>query len=379
MSNENETQALEKIEPGAAMAIYQSLNDIQAVAKIAAQSRLFGTDDVNKTTILMLRAHADGVNPIYAPTRYHVIKDKISMSAEAMLAVFQETGGKVVWEQHDATRCAGVFSHPKGNTVPASFSVEDAKIAGYLGKDNWKNSLESMLHARAVSHGVRWSYPQATQGLYTPEEINDTEPDKPAPATKVSGDGIEQPADNRPQAERLADSLAGTPEKAPDIEDGEFTDLDPKGKDATDDKHAARMAMIAEIKGINKALGGNGELMKLLTPRGFTGTKEMSNEALAEVLAELKQVASKPKDAAEPDLFSPEEQQRQAEVGSALERDELRKKFFAVVNERLGKGINHHDIIGTEASLNTMPIAEIEICIAAVEKGEFDQLKKGNA
>jgi hypothetical protein len=370
--SENESQALEKVEPGTAMAIYKSLSDIQAVAKIAAQSRLFGTDDVNKTTILMLRAHADGVNPIYAPTRYHVIKDKISMSAEAMLAVFQDTGGKVEWEQHDSKRCAGVFSHPKGSTVAAEFSLDDAKLAGLLGKDNWKNTPAAMLHARAVSRGVRWCFPQATQGLYTPEEISDETPDKPAPQVTVTGDGIEQAKDTRPQADRLADAIGETPtveqpKPADPVEDADFTDL------PTPDK---AIELREQIKAVCKATGSTDGLKTLLAQRKAKKLSDLNAGELAEVLAELvTQTETPPKPAPEPDFFSPEEQQRQAEEGNALERKMARNKFFAVVNEKLGKIKNHHDIIGTEASLNTMTLEDMERITGMIDAGEFDHLR----
>jgi hypothetical protein len=192
-----------------------SFEDVKNMAVTAAQSRLFGTTDVNQMTALMLIAQAEGLHPMIAARRYHVIQGRPTMKAEAMLAEFQRTGGKVEWDEHSAKRCAATFSHPTGSTVDVEWTVEKAKSAGLVGKDNWKNYPENMLHARVVSDGVRWCYPQAVQGLYTPEEIDDmnTPPVKVTIETENGTEEITTP-DNRPKAEKVADMVLQNPEPA---------------------------------------------------------------------------------------------------------------------------------------------------------------------
>jgi hypothetical protein len=379
MSEKNEeiqSQALAKVEGAAstAMAIYKSLSDIREVAKIAAQSRLFGTDDVSKTTILMLRAHADGVNPIYAPTRYHIIKDKVSMAAEAMLAEFQNSGGKIEWEEHSAERCAGTFSHPRGNTVTASFSLDDAKKAGLLGKDNWKGHTEDMLHARAVSRGVRWSYPQATQGLYTPEEIEDMQHVAPA-VTATPTDPTDAQIDTRPKADRLADKLGGTATVPGTPEVLNATDIeheDVPAPAAAETIDTERDSHLSAIKTLRDAIGPE-EYRKCIKAFGTGKTSDLDNDKLEELLTALEKREQEIKH--EKFVAGAGAPPAQSKSGESLEHADMRKRFFAVAKERFGKGFNHHEIIGESCSLSEMSTEDIERAILMIEAGEFDHLK----
>lgn len=353
----SDEKAVMKVDPGTAMAMYKGLSDIQAVAKIAAQSALCGTNDVNKTTVLFLRALADGVNPIYASTRYHIIKDKITLSAEAMLAEYIASGGTVEWKEHTATACEAVFSHPKGSTLPVRWTIEQAKAAGLIKPDgNWIKHPEDMLHARCVSRGVRWTYPLVTQGLYTPEEITDAQGSAPAVTQADKDRAIDTTADTRPKADRLADAVSARMAPPGDVVDAEYTDKP--------DPAVVRGDMNAQIKAIYDVIGMD-ELKAILKHHGYKKLADISNEAVAEVLAELqerqKEINSKP---AEP-------------TGTPLALELARKHFFAVVTERFGRGFDHHKIVG-EGSLNDINPADIEKLCAEIEAGEFDD-KKGGA
>ena len=57
-------------------------------------------------------------------------------------------------------------------TFTGSFSIEEAKQAGLLGKDNWKNYPARMLKHRALSFAARDSFPDVFAGIYTPDEIS---------------------------------------------------------------------------------------------------------------------------------------------------------------------------------------------------------------
>jgi hypothetical protein len=154
-----------------------NVSDMQTMAQSVAKSRLFGLDEAQAFT-LMLLAQSEGIHPIKAVQRYHVIQGRPAMKADAMLADFQKAGGSVEWltESDDREKCEAVFRHakhaPQGKTI--RFGLNDAKAAGLANKDTWKAYPSAMMRARVVSIGIRMIMPGIVAGLYTPEEIADS-------------------------------------------------------------------------------------------------------------------------------------------------------------------------------------------------------------
>jgi hypothetical protein len=148
--------------------------DIERMAAAVAASKLFGISDVNQAMSLMLIAQAEGMHPAIAARDYHVIQGRPALKADAMLARFQNAGGKVKWNAYTDEKVSGTFSHPSGGEVTIEWDMLRAKAAGLADKDNWKKYKRQMLRARTISEGVRTVCPGVTAGLYTPEEIQDT-------------------------------------------------------------------------------------------------------------------------------------------------------------------------------------------------------------
>src|SRR5215472_649028 len=116
-----------------------SLAEVEQMARHAAASRMYGMDQAQAFTLMML-CYSDGLDPIQAVRRYHVIQGRPSMRADAMLAEFQRQGGTVEWIRTDDRGCEAIFRHPrhapKGQRV--TFTLEDATRAELSGKDNWR-------------------------------------------------------------------------------------------------------------------------------------------------------------------------------------------------------------------------------------------------
>lgn len=163
--------------------------EMRELAAAAARSGFFaGVETPEKALVLMAIAQAEGCAPIQAMQRYHIIKGKPSKQAWAMLADFTAAGGKVEWHEHGSQCCKATFSHPSASPVTVEWNLAKAKDAGLSGNDNWRKYPENMLHARCVSNGVRFVFPAAANGLYTPEEMQDMDgkfsaipPEKEAP------------------------------------------------------------------------------------------------------------------------------------------------------------------------------------------------------
>lgn len=150
-----------------------AVQDIERMAAAVAASKLFGINSVDQAMSLMLIAQAEGMHPAIAARDFHIIQGRPALKADAMLARFQQAGGKVKWNAYTDTKVSGTFSHPAGGEITIEWDMARAKAAGIAGKDNWQKYPRQMLRARTISEGVRTVCPGVTTGLYTPEEIQD--------------------------------------------------------------------------------------------------------------------------------------------------------------------------------------------------------------
>lgn len=147
--------------------------DMERMAACIAQSGLFGVKNPTQALALMLIAQAEGLHPATAARDYHVIQGRPALKADAMLARFQQAGGKVEWHSYEDTAVSATLSHPAGGKVRIEWTFEMAKRAGLTGKEVWKQYPRAMLRARVISEGIRTVYPGVLSGMYTPEEVLD--------------------------------------------------------------------------------------------------------------------------------------------------------------------------------------------------------------
>ena len=107
---------------------------------------------------------------------YHVIEGTATLRPEAMLGLVRRRGHSVkidVRDDNGGRKAVAVGTRAdNADTYTASFSTEDAKKAGLLGKKNWQQYQDSMLTWRAVSQLCRFLFPDVVLGAgYVPEEI----------------------------------------------------------------------------------------------------------------------------------------------------------------------------------------------------------------
>lgn len=172
--------------------------DIQQMAEVASSSKMFGFKNTQEAMAIMLLCQAENLHPAVAMRDYHVIQGRPALKADAMLARFQQAGGKVEWKEYTDAKVTGLFSHPQGGSLEVSWSLAQAKAIGIANKDNWKNYPRAMLRARVVSEGIRSVYPGCVVGVYTPEEVQDFTPPSPAPAKDM---GMAERLEDVPETE----------------------------------------------------------------------------------------------------------------------------------------------------------------------------------
>jgi hypothetical protein len=164
--------------------------EIEVMAKYASDSKLFpGISTPQAAFTLMMLCQADGLHPMTALRRFHLINGRPTMRADAMLAGFQAQDGKVRWLERTDEAVEAEFSHPAGGTISVRWDMNQARRAGLATKDIWKQYPRQMMTARVISEGVRTILPGVVTGIYTPEEAQDMEP--AAPPIEVTGRVVE--------------------------------------------------------------------------------------------------------------------------------------------------------------------------------------------
>lgn len=205
------------------------VDQIERMAVSVARSGLFGVKTPDQAMALMLIAQAEGLHPAIAARDYHVINNRPTLRADAMLARFQAAGGKVEWGEYTDTRVVGTFAHPQGGSVRIEWTTKMAQDAGLTRNPTWKSYPRQMLRARCISEGIRTIYPGVTVGTYTPEEAADMEPVRTQPAPPPLVEEVPPPATVD------VDKLVKTIQSAATLEFLELLRPDmrrvPKGKD----------------------------------------------------------------------------------------------------------------------------------------------------
>jgi hypothetical protein len=207
------------------------VDQVERMAMAVAKSGLFGVKTPDQAMALMLIAQAEGMHPAIAARDYHVINGRPTLRADAMLARFQQAGGRVEWGEYTDRKVVGTFTHPQGGRVRIEWTTDMAVSAGLTRNPTWKSYPRQMLRARCISEGIRTIYPGVAIGTYTPEEAEDMAPQR---TVRDMGDA-EEVAPPPPPAAIDVDKLVQSIENASTLE---FLDLlrpdmrrVPKGKE----------------------------------------------------------------------------------------------------------------------------------------------------
>lgn len=155
-------------------------------ADVLASSKIIPRAYHNRTADVVaagLAGFAFGWDVMTSLRNYHVIEGTASLRPEAMLGLVRRAGHSVSLVVHDdvrdglpvrLARASGV-RRDNGDEHVAEFTTLDAKRAGLINKNNWKQYEDSMLTWRAVSALCRVLFPDVVLGAgYVPEELGAT-------------------------------------------------------------------------------------------------------------------------------------------------------------------------------------------------------------
>ena len=144
---------------------------------------LLANDRYNPQQLLTLHAnfghHFDGNIAITAQQAY-LLKGKPSLSADAMHAIARKSGlvRFIKVSSLDHTHCTYEMSRidePVDVVHAWTFTMQMADHQGLTRNRNWQQMPMQMLRARALTFGLRGTFPEAVSGIYSADEIADNQ------------------------------------------------------------------------------------------------------------------------------------------------------------------------------------------------------------
>lgn len=157
--------------------VLSTFEQVDALARRLAESDLLPKALKGKpadVAIILLTGIEFGLQPMAAIRGINVIEGKASLSADLLSGVVQQKTN--VCEYFRMVTCADTIAtfetkrHGHGEAVKLSYTIEQARNAGLVGRDNWKKYPADMLAARCISRLAKRVYPDITQGCYVPDE-----------------------------------------------------------------------------------------------------------------------------------------------------------------------------------------------------------------
>lgn len=160
--------------------MYKSLADLRTIAADAVASRFYQSLGTVPQAMTKIMAGLElGIPPITSLAQINIIKDKPTASA-ALIGAMIKRDIKYdyrITEATDAKSTVEILERIDGKLITigtASFTIDEAKTAMLLGKDNWKHYPSDMLFCRALTRAARRFCPDSFMGsIYTPDELGE--------------------------------------------------------------------------------------------------------------------------------------------------------------------------------------------------------------
>jgi hypothetical protein len=143
-----------------------------------------------------------GLTAMQSLRSLHVIEGKPVMSADLMMALCLRSPICDHFRLVESTDTKATFEAKRTgqDAVRLSFTIDQAKAAGLVGKDNWKKFPAAMLRARCVAALARIVFADLMLGIYDTDEIGPKENRIPeqVQVEVVTGDFGDEADDGKP-------------------------------------------------------------------------------------------------------------------------------------------------------------------------------------
>lgn len=123
--------------------------------------------------VVMMKGRELGLGAMAALGSIHVIEGKATLSADLIVGLLLKSGKCEYFTLVESSATKATYRTKRKDSpheTALTFSIEDAKQAGLLGKANWKNYPAQMLRARCSADLAREVFPDVAAGLYEEDE-----------------------------------------------------------------------------------------------------------------------------------------------------------------------------------------------------------------
>lgn len=125
------------------------------VGKFIYKSGIVGCDKESDGQVVALYCYMNRIDPISFAQKFYVIKGRLSLRADWIVAEFRRQGGKIQWLQTGENGVAEATFHFKGDSITQSFTMQQAQRAGLVKEDSaWNKWPENMLRWRLCTQSI---------------------------------------------------------------------------------------------------------------------------------------------------------------------------------------------------------------------------------
>jgi hypothetical protein len=171
--------ALVRVEAGFKLELEpRSANNAMMVSKILFNSGIFRRKHETPESIfaVILAGRTMGLDAMTALRGIHMIEGKPEMSSSLMVGLVLNSGKAEYFDLVESSDKIATWETKRfggRREVRMSFTIEQAKRAGLVGKGTWQKHPEAMLLARSSAMLARAVYPDIVSNVYSPGELEE--------------------------------------------------------------------------------------------------------------------------------------------------------------------------------------------------------------
>lgn len=300
----------------------QSLDEALRFADMLSKSNMVPKDyqgNPANCIIAMQWGMEIGLQPLQAMQNIAVINGRPSIWGDAMLAIVRGSGVlEYIKEDPTDTGCTCIVKRKSEDEVSRTFTTEDAKRAGLLGKQGpWQQNPKRMMQMRARAFALRDVFPDVLRGVNIAEIVQDEPVEKDITA---EGETVAEAKPEASRAERTKAALASRKKEQVATPAPDFTDFSEVvaaiQRAETPEEMAAAAKLCDKLEPDDKA-----EARRIYKDR-LEHLKEQATASQAETVMSYAEVADKIQKAANEDQLAEAADLIQY-VGGITQRDEL--------------------------------------------------------